>query len=210
MSSQFQMKPFLDSKTLCGQRHLNEMTHPLIHWQDQTSKGRSFQLASCQPPLSAQRTKSMVAHANQCFLGSTWQRGNIKRSALGECSLIGRTLEWKLRMKVCFHHKFVVNERMESAHKFDSPNDNWIPKGKNNINLMYCLRVSPIELMTLLKVNNRITVVYEQRRVLSPWLWNRQATSHAHIFAPPNTLILKVPTYQDKNNRVNEMELSKR
>jgi len=42
---------------------------------DQTSKGRSFQLASRLPPLSAQRTKSMVAHAKKCLLGSTWLGG---------------------------------------------------------------------------------------------------------------------------------------
>jgi hypothetical protein len=28
-----------------------------VHWHDQTSKGRSFLLTSCQPPLPAQRTK---------------------------------------------------------------------------------------------------------------------------------------------------------
>lgn len=33
-------------------------------------------------------------------------RGNIKRSALGEYSLQGRTLKWKLRMYTFFHHVF--------------------------------------------------------------------------------------------------------
>ena len=71
---------FIHLKKICYivSKMLNEMTHTLqllIHWHDQTSKGRSFQLASCLPPLSAQRTKSMVAHANQCLLGSTWQGG---------------------------------------------------------------------------------------------------------------------------------------
>lgn len=47
------------------------LLHSFMH--DQTSK--EVQLASCQPLLSAQRTKSMVAHANQCLLGSTWQGG---------------------------------------------------------------------------------------------------------------------------------------
>jgi hypothetical protein len=63
------------------------------------------------PPLPAQRTRQMnewMAHTNQRLLGSNVkQRGNVKRSALGECSLRKDTLEWKLRMKVDFHHKFV-------------------------------------------------------------------------------------------------------
>jgi len=66
------------------------------------------------PPLSAQRTHQInewVAHTNQRLLGSNVrQRGNIKRSALGECFPKKKTLEWKLRMKVDFHHKFVVNK----------------------------------------------------------------------------------------------------
>ena len=36
---------------------------------------RKFNSHRVNPLLSAQRTKSMVAHANQCLLGSTWQGG---------------------------------------------------------------------------------------------------------------------------------------
>jgi hypothetical protein len=79
------------------------------------------------PPLPAQRTRQMnewMAHTNQRLLGSNVkQRGNVKRSALGECSLRKDTLEWKLRMKVDFHHK-LVGERVDGVPtvKIDSPN----------------------------------------------------------------------------------------
>jgi len=60
------------SKILRSQRHWIK-NDPSTHSLDMIrhpKEGR-FKLTSCQPPLSAQRTKSMVAHANQCLLGST-------------------------------------------------------------------------------------------------------------------------------------------
>jgi len=55
----------------------------------------------------------MVAHTNQClFFGFDMTRGNYKAFCIGGVlSKMERTLEWKLRMKVDFHHKFVVNNK---------------------------------------------------------------------------------------------------
>ena len=52
----------------------------------------------------------MVAHANSTsFLGSNVKtKGEYKAFRIGG---VLKTLEWKLRMKVDFHHKFVVNEQ---------------------------------------------------------------------------------------------------
>lgn len=45
------------------------------------------------------------------FLGSTMTRENYKAFCIeGVLSKMERTLEWKLRMKVDFHHRFVVNK----------------------------------------------------------------------------------------------------
>ena len=64
-------------------------THLLVHKFRHPKEGH-FNSHRAKPPLSAQRTHQMnewVAHANQRLLGSNVkQRGNIKRSALGECS----------------------------------------------------------------------------------------------------------------------------
>ena len=66
-------------------------THLLVHNFRHPKEGH-FNSHRVKPPLSAQRIHQMnewVAHTSQhLFLGSNVkQRGNIKRSALGECSL---------------------------------------------------------------------------------------------------------------------------
>src|SRR6266446_4497613 len=63
------------SKDITVSKGRREQTsaHP-IEAIGQTSKGRSFQFASCRPLLSAQCTMK-AAHACQCFLGSTQQGG---------------------------------------------------------------------------------------------------------------------------------------
>jgi hypothetical protein len=61
----------------------------------QTSKGRSFQLASCRPPLSTQRTMK-AAHACTMSFGFNTAREIISVPHWG--STPKRALEWKLRM----------------------------------------------------------------------------------------------------------------
>jgi len=53
--------------------------------KDQTSKGRSLQLALCRPPLPTQRTNKGGPHKRMSF-GFNTARGSVKCSALGECS----------------------------------------------------------------------------------------------------------------------------
>jgi len=82
---------YLNIKSVSQGATPNEMD-PSNSFTLQTSKGRSFQLASCQTPAfrSAHLPNEwVVAHAKSTsFLGSNMkQRGSIKRSALGECSL---------------------------------------------------------------------------------------------------------------------------
>ena len=91
----------------------NEMdpsTHPLHLKSDIQRKVISARIVSNPRfPLSAPvKWMNGWPTLNRRLLGSNVkQRGNVKRSALGECSLRKDTLEWKLRMKVGFHHKFV-------------------------------------------------------------------------------------------------------
>ena len=61
----------------------------------QTSKGRSFQLASCQTPAFRSAHARWPTLINVFFLGSKTRnkRGNIKRSALGECFLLTPRVE---------------------------------------------------------------------------------------------------------------------
>ena len=94
----------------------NDICHPLSQ-VSQTSKGRSFQLASCRPPLPAQRTREGGPHLLMSF-GFNTTRGIVRRSALGECSKM-RTLEWKLRMWMIFHQP---NHSSRWQSQFESPN----------------------------------------------------------------------------------------
>ena len=55
--------------------------HP-IEAIGQTSKGRSFQLASCRPPLSAQRTHEGGPRLPM-FFGFNTARGNVKAFCIG-------------------------------------------------------------------------------------------------------------------------------
>ena len=69
-------------------------------------------------PLSAPtNSNGWVAHTNSSTsfrVQNVKQRGNYKAFRLGGVLFLLKkkemTLEWKLRMKVDFHHKFVVNE----------------------------------------------------------------------------------------------------
>jgi len=73
----------------------NDICH-LLSQVGQTSKGRSFQLASCRPPLSAQRTRKGGPQLVNVF----WVQHN-KGDCEAFCTggvLKMRTLEWKLRM----------------------------------------------------------------------------------------------------------------
>lgn len=65
----------------------------------QTSKGRSFQLASSLPPLPAQRTRLGAAHAESMPFGFNTDQGEYEAFSVGGVLLNRRTLEWKLRMK---------------------------------------------------------------------------------------------------------------
>jgi hypothetical protein len=70
--------------------------------EDQTSKGRSIQLALCQPPPCNQRTKTNGGpHSKQCLLGFNITEGEYDRLGIEGVLHWWRTLEWKLRMKVC-------------------------------------------------------------------------------------------------------------
>jgi hypothetical protein len=66
------------------------------------------------PPLSTQRSHQMngwVAHTSQRLFGFKHEtKGEYKVFRIGGVLPKEKTLEWKLRMKVGFHHKFVVNE----------------------------------------------------------------------------------------------------
>jgi hypothetical protein len=53
---------------------------------NQTSKGRSFS-SRIAPTPTFRSAHHLVAHTCQAFLGSARTRGNVKRSALRECSL---------------------------------------------------------------------------------------------------------------------------
>jgi hypothetical protein len=86
-------------------------THLLVHTSDIQRKVISTRIVSNPRfPLSAP-TKLMkwAAHAIRRLLGSNVkQKGEYKAFSIGGDER--KTLEWKLRMKVDFHHKFVVNE----------------------------------------------------------------------------------------------------
>ena len=88
---------------ICKVNHQSAMKlHPSTHshLKIRHPKEGHFNSHCVKPPLPAQRTREWMAHTNQRLLGSNVkQRGNVKRSALGECSLRKDTLEWKLRMK---------------------------------------------------------------------------------------------------------------
>jgi len=52
-----------------------------------------------------------VAHTNPTSFGFKREtKGEYKAFRIGGVLPKEKTLEWKLRMKVDFHHKFVVNE----------------------------------------------------------------------------------------------------
>jgi len=52
-----------------------------------------------------------VAHTSQRLFGFKHEtKGEYKVFRIGGVLPKEKTLEWKLRMKVGFHHKFVVNE----------------------------------------------------------------------------------------------------
>jgi hypothetical protein len=109
-------------------------------------------------------------------------KGEYKAFCTGGVLSNWRTLEWKLRMKVCFHHKFIVNEWMESTIKMTHP-IYLQPLLAKNTDLMYCLRVSPIELIDPLKVQQSYNCGLWATESPVPWdeSTKQQACSYLRI-----------------------------
>lgn len=141
---------------------------------------------------------------NQCFSGFNMTKGEYKAFCTGGVLSNWRTLEWKLRMKVCFHHKFVVNEWMESTIKLTHPIYVRYPTTNADL-MMYCLRVSPIELIDPLKVQQSYNCGLWATKKSCSLGWNHQATSM--LISSHRQCLTWRSTHQEKNNRVNEMEL---
>ena len=85
----------------------------------QTSKGRSFQLALCQTPAfrsaHPHQMNGWVAHTSQCLFGfKHLTKGEYKAFCIGGVLPKEKALEWKLRMKVGFHHKN-CSERVDGS-----------------------------------------------------------------------------------------------
>ncbi len=74
-------EPASKDKTVSKGRRERTSAHP-IEAIGQTSKGRSFQLASCRPPLSAQRTHEGGPRLPM-FFGFNTARGNVKAFCIG-------------------------------------------------------------------------------------------------------------------------------
>jgi len=95
-------------------------THLLVHTSDIQRKVISARIVSNPRfPLSAP-TKWMNGWptlVNVFFGFKRETKGEYKAFCIGGVLSKEKTLEWKLRMKVDFHHKFVVNEQMESTTK---------------------------------------------------------------------------------------------